>query len=55
MTAYVLQRLVLMLVTLLAIITLTFFLMHTVPGGPFVSDKMMAPGGQAAINAISSR
>lgn len=51
MTAYVLQRLVLMLVTLLAIITLTFFLMHTVPGGPFVSDKMMAPEVQAAINA----
>ncbi len=43
MTTYVVQRLALMLVTLLAIITLTFFLMHAVPGGPFVSDKMMAP------------
>jgi len=51
MTAYVLQRLALMLVTMLAIITLTFFLMHAVPGGPFVSDKMMAPEVQAAINA----
>ncbi|MBL8600176.1 MAG: ABC transporter permease [Devosia sp.] len=51
MTGYVMQRLVLMLVTLLAIITLTFFLMHAVPGGPFVSDKMMAPEIQAAINA----
>jgi len=51
MTAYVLQRLALMLVTLFAIITLTFFLMHAVPGGPFVSDKMMAPEIQAAINA----
>jgi oligopeptide transport system permease protein len=51
MTGYVLQRLVLMLATLFAIITLTFFLMHAVPGGPFVSDKMMAPEIQAAINA----
>ena len=51
MTAYVLQRLVLMLVTLFTIITLTFFLMHAVPGGPFVSEKMMAPEIQAAINA----
>jgi len=51
MTGYVLQRLALMLVTLFTIITLTFFLMHAVPGGPFVSDKMMAPEIQAAINA----
>lgn len=51
MTAYVVQRLALMLVTLFAIITLTFFLMHAVPGGPFVSDKMMAPEIEAAINA----
>lgn len=51
MTTYVLQRLSLMVVTLFTIITLTFFLMHTVPGGPFVSDKMMAPEIQAAINA----
>lgn len=51
MTAYVIQRLALMVVTLFAIITLTFFLMHAVPGGPFVSDKMMAPEIQAAINA----
>ncbi|WP_421761381.1 ABC transporter permease [Devosia sp.] len=51
MTGYVLQRLGLMLVTLFAIITLTFFLMHAVPGGPFVSDKMMAPEIQAALDA----
>ncbi len=48
---YVLQRLGLMVTTLFAIITLTFFLMHVVPGGPFVSDKMMAPEIQAALNA----
>ncbi|WP_237153901.1 ABC transporter permease [Oryzibacter oryziterrae] len=51
MIAYLAQRLALMLATLFAIITLTFFLMHAVPGGPFVSDKMMAPEIAAAINA----
>ncbi|RYE10993.1 MAG: ABC transporter permease [Hyphomicrobiales bacterium] len=51
MTVYVVQRLALMLVTLFAIITLTFFLMHAVPGGPFVSEKMMAPEIQAALDA----
>ena len=51
MTRYVIQRLGLMVTTLFAIITLTFFLMHIVPGGPFVSDKMMAPEIQAALNA----
>lgn len=51
MTTYVFQRLVLMVATLFAIITLTFFLMHAVPGGPFVSDKMMAPEIEAALNA----
>lgn len=40
-----------MVVTLFAIVTLTFFLMHAVPGGPFVSDKMMAPEIQEALNA----
>jgi oligopeptide transport system permease protein len=51
LTGYVIQRVALMLLTLFAIVTLTFFLMHAVPGGPFVSDKMMAPEIQAAINA----
>ncbi|QQA43835.1 ABC transporter permease [Pelagovum pacificum] len=45
------RRLGLMLVTLWAIITLTFLLMHAVPGGPFVSEKMLAPEIEAALNA----
>ncbi|MCC7319995.1 MAG: ABC transporter permease [Rubellimicrobium sp.] len=49
--AYVAQRLVLMLVTLWAIVTLTFFLMHAVPGGPFVSEKMVEPQIREAIDA----
>lgn len=45
------RRIGMMLVTLLAIITLTFALMHAVPGGPFVSEKMLAPEIEAALNA----
>ena len=51
MPTFLLQRLGMMLVTLWAIITLTFFLMHAVPGGPFVSERMLAPEIAAALNA----
>jgi len=51
MPAYLLQRFGMMLVTLWAIVTLTFFLMHAVPGGPFVSERMLAPEIAAALNA----
>ena len=51
MIVYVVQRLGLMLLTLFAIVTLTFFLMHAVPGGPFVSERMLAPEIEAALNA----
>lgn len=51
MPAYILQRLGMMLLTLWAIVTLTFFLMHAVPGGPFVSERMLAPEIEAALNA----
>ncbi len=51
MTGYIVKRLLIMAATLLAIITLTFFLMHAVPGGPFTSEKMLAPEVEAALNA----
>jgi len=51
MIIYLAQRLGMMAVTLFAIITLTFFLMHAVPGGPFVSERMLAPEIAAALNA----
>lgn len=51
MITYLIKRVVMMAVTMLAIITLTFFLMHAVPGGPFVSDVMMAPEILASLNA----
>lgn len=45
------RRIAMMALTMLAIITLTFALMHAVPGGPFVSEKMLAPEIEAALNA----
>ncbi|ARO15878.1 glutathione ABC transporter (plasmid) [Ketogulonicigenium robustum] len=48
---YMAQRVALMAVTLWAIVTLTFFLMHAVPGGPFVSEKQVAPEIEAALQA----
>ncbi|UYO01217.1 MAG: ABC transporter permease [Devosia sp.] len=51
MMYYLAQRLGMMALTLFAIITLTFFLMHAVPGGPFVSERMLAPEIAAALNA----
>lgn len=48
---WLVHRLGMMGVTLFAIITLTFILMHAVPGGPFVSEKMLAPEIEAALNA----
>jgi len=38
-----LKRIVSSLVVLLAIITITFLLMHAIPGGPFSSEKKISP------------
>ncbi|MDR3051232.1 MAG: ABC transporter permease [Oscillospiraceae bacterium] len=43
MRAYILKRLLMMLVTLLLVTLLTFTLMHVVPGGPFTRDKQLPP------------
>ncbi len=52
MATYIIRR-VLMLVPLLwAIATVTFFLMHAVPGGPFDREKPLSP---AAIEALEHR
>jgi dipeptide transport system permease protein len=39
MTGYIIKRLIAMVVTLWFIITLTFFLMHSVPGSPFNEER----------------
>ncbi len=43
MTAYVLRRLLVMAPLLWAFATVTFFLMHAVPGGPFDQEKPLSP------------
>ena len=50
MVKYIAKRLVMMLVAMLAIIVLTFCLMHAVPGGPFTSDRKATPEVEAALN-----
>ncbi|MCM3707499.1 MULTISPECIES: ABC transporter permease [Cytobacillus] len=39
MTGYIIKRLIAMVVTLWFIITLTFFLMHSIPGSPFNEER----------------
>ena len=35
---YILKRILLAVVTVWVVITVTFFVMHAVPGGPFVGE-----------------
>ena len=48
---YILKRLVLAVFTVWVVITLTFFIMHAIPGGPFMSEKAVSPAAQAAMEA----
>lgn len=41
MVKYLLKRLIMSLITLWAVITVTFFLMHSVPGNPFAKEGKM--------------
>ncbi len=51
MFAFVLKRLLSAIPTLFVIITLAFFLMHSVPGGPFDSERILPPEVEANLNA----
>jgi oligopeptide transport system permease protein len=48
---YIVKRLILAVVTLWAVITVTFFVMHAVPGGPFTREKAISAEAQAALEA----
>ena len=48
---YVLKRIGLAILTIWVVITITFFVMHAVPGGPFVGEKAPPPAVQAAMEA----
>lgn len=48
---YVLKRIGLAILTIWVVITITFLVMHAVPGGPFVGEKATTPAVQAAMEA----
>ncbi len=49
MLAYAIRRVILIIPLLLAVATVTFFLMHAVQGGPFDSDKPLKPSTRARL------
>ena len=48
---YILKRIVLALLTIWVVITVTFFVMRAVPGGPFLGEKAISEAAQAALEA----
>ncbi len=48
---YILKRIGLALLTVWVVITVTFFVMRAVPGGPFLGEKAISPAAQAALEA----
>ena len=51
MTGYIIRRVLWMIPLLWAVATITFFLMHAVPGGPFDTEKVLPPTVLANLNA----
>ncbi len=49
MARYVVKRFFSMIVTLIIISTITFSLMHSIPGGPFASERELSPEIEAAL------
>lgn len=48
---YILKRIGLAVLTVWVVITVTFFVMHAVPGGPFVGEKAKSEAAMAALEA----
>ena len=48
---YIIKRILLALLTVWVVITVTFFVMRAVPGGPFQSEKAITPAAKAALEA----
>ena len=49
---YIVKRILLALLTVWVVITITFFVMHAVPGGPFLGEKAMS---EATIKALEAK
>lgn len=48
---YILKRILLAILTIWVVITVTFFVVHLIPGGPFMAEKSPSPEVQAAMEA----
>lgn len=48
---YIAKRILLAILTVWVVITVTFFVMHAVPGGPFLGEKAISAQAQAALEA----
>ena len=48
---YILKRLLLAILTIWLVITVTFFVMHAIPGGPFVGEKAVTESVKKAMEA----
>ena len=46
---YIAKRILLAILTVWVVITVTFFVMHSVPGGPFLGEKAMTEQAKAAL------
>lgn len=51
MVFYLIKRFFWAVLTVWVVITLTFFVMRAVPGGPFLGEKSLTPGAMEALNA----
>ena len=49
---YILKRLALAVLTVFVVITVTFFVMHAVPGGPFLGEKALS---ESALQALEEK
>ncbi|HNX15474.1 MAG TPA: ABC transporter permease [Oscillospiraceae bacterium] len=48
---YILKRILLAIMTIILVVLITFFVMHAIPGGPFLSEKAPSPQVTAALEA----
>lgn len=47
--SYIIKRIILSIVTIWVVMTITFFVMHMIPGGPFLAEKTPSPSVQKAM------
>ena len=49
--SYIIKRIILAVITVWVVITVTFFVMHAVPGGPFMGEKAISEAAQKSLEA----